>query len=59
MPFYKVDNGTLLVGANNIENRDYVLEAYKHAEYTYPVDGWFWFDTDEEAQGHFVKDETP
>lgn len=51
--FYKNDDGTLLYGPNFVENRAYRLERAKHAEYAYPVDGWFWFNSGDEAAAAF------
>ncbi|MPL66053.1 hypothetical protein SDC9_11721 [bioreactor metagenome] len=51
--FYKNDDGTLLFGPNFVESRDFKLERAKHGEYTYPVDGWYWFESEAEAREHF------
>lgn len=48
--FYKNDNGQLLYGPNFVLNKDYELRAETHAQHTYPVDGWAWFDSEEEAR---------
>lgn len=49
MGFYKRDNETLLQAPNFVEAPDYSLTAENHAEHTYPIDGWYWFDTLDEA----------
>lgn len=51
--FYKNNDGTLLFGPNFVESRDFKLERSKHAEYTYPVQGWYWFDSEAEAAAAF------
>jgi hypothetical protein len=51
--FYKNDNGVLLYGPNFVLNKDYELLRDKYNEYTYPVDGWHWFDTSEQAYTFF------
>jgi hypothetical protein len=51
--FYKNDEGALLFGPNFVESRDFKLERAKHTEYTYPVQGWSWFDSEAEAREHF------
>lgn len=51
--FYKNDDGTLLFGPNFVESRDYKLERSNHEEYTYPVDGWRWFESEVEAREYF------
>ena len=50
--FYKLD-GELLFGPNFVLNANYELYRKDHDTYTYPVDGWYWFDTLEEAQVFF------
>ncbi len=47
--FYKFD-GDLLFGPNFVLNRDYELRRATYTEHTYPVDGWSWFNTEEEAR---------
>jgi hypothetical protein len=47
--FYKNDNGELLYGPNFVLNKDYELRAENKDQYTYPVDGWSWFESEEEA----------
>jgi hypothetical protein len=53
MSFYKNDNGTLLCGPNFVENANYSLRREIYDTYTYPIDGWYWFETDEEARKFF------
>ena len=50
--FYKLD-GELLFGPNFVLNQSYELYRETHADYTYPVDGWYWFDTEEQAKLFF------
>lgn len=47
--FYKLD-GLLLYGPNFVLNKDYELRKETKDEHQYPVDGWYWFDSEEEAQ---------
>jgi hypothetical protein len=53
--FYKQDpeSGTLLHAPNFVYARDYELHRADHATYTYPVDGWYWFDTLKQAEAFF------
>ena len=44
MSFYKRDNEELLVAPNFVRGPGFDLFAESHAEHTYPVDGWYWFD---------------
>lgn len=50
--FYKLD-GDLLFGPNFVLNKDYELRRETKDQHTYPVDGWSWFDTEEEARLFF------
>jgi len=47
--FYKEENGELLYGPNFVLNKNYELRKETHDQHTYPVDGWYWFDSEEEA----------
>jgi hypothetical protein len=51
--FYKRDGDTVLHGPNFVLNRDYELHADTHGDHDYPVDGWYWFDSDDEAYAFF------
>ena len=53
--FYKLDSD-LLYGPNFVLGpyESYTLRKETKNEYTYPVDGWYWFDTEEEAREFFV-----
>jgi hypothetical protein len=51
--FYKNDNGQLLYGPNFVLNKDYELKKENKEDYTYPVDGWIWFDNEDEALVYF------
>lgn len=53
MAFYKIEDGVLLVEPTSIVSLDYTLFADIHDEYEYPVYGWYWFDTEEEAKAFF------
>lgn len=50
MAFYKRDGEELLVGENFVSAPSFELLAEHHTEYDYPVDGWYWFDTQSEAE---------
>lgn len=49
MPFYKKDNTELLVSPTRVEGPGFSLDAETHTEQTYPVEGWYWFDSLEAA----------
>jgi len=50
--FYKLD-ADLLYGPNFVINANYELRRETHDQQTYPIDGWSWFDSDEEARLFF------
>ena len=50
--FYKND-GILLYGPNFVLNANYELRKETKDDYSYPVDGWYWFDTRQEALDFF------
>lgn len=51
--FYKMDSGELLYGPNFIINKDFELRRETRNDHTYPVDGWSWFDSEEDAVAFF------
>jgi hypothetical protein len=50
--FYKLD-GVVLFGPNFVLNKDYELRRDTKDQHEYPVDGWYWFDSTEQAYGFF------
>ena len=50
--FYKDDEGSLLYGTL-VCGPTYTLIESEHDTYTYPVDGWYWFDSEAEARAFF------
>lgn len=55
--FYKFDS--VLMYGKLITAPEFVLIEAEHAQYQYPVDGWYWFDTQEEAKTFFNIVEPP
>jgi hypothetical protein len=51
--FYKLDGDVLLFGPNFVLNANYELRREIHDQYTYPTDGWYWFNSKEEASAFF------
>lgn len=51
--FYKKENDQLIYGPNFVLNMNYELRSETHDQHTYPVDGWYWFDSDVEAYAFF------
>jgi hypothetical protein len=50
--FYKLD-GDLLFGPNFVLNANYELRRETKGDHTYPVDGWYWFDSEQQAREFF------
>mgnify|MGYP003333984937 CR=1 FL=1 len=50
--FYKQDpdQGLLLFGRFYVLNSDYELHRHLADSYTYPVDGWAWYESEEQAR---------
>ena len=52
--FYKLENGQLLFGPNFVLNKNYELRRETHDQHTYPIDGWSWFESEEEAKSILI-----
>lgn len=50
--FYKYESGFLTWG-KWVLNLEYHLVADKHTEYQLPIDGWYWFDSIQDANTFF------
>lgn len=52
--FYKLD-GSLVYGPNFVLGAygAYELRKETHKEHSFPVDGWYWFESVEEANAFF------
>lgn len=50
--FYKLD-ADLLYGPNFVLNANYELRRETKDQHTYPIDGWYWFSSEEEARLFF------
>tara|TARA_R110000772_G_scaffold254042_1_gene369890 strand:+ start:343 stop:585 length:243 start_codon:yes stop_codon:yes gene_type:complete len=52
--FYKLEGQhNLLFGPNFVKNSDYTLLKEDRETYEYPVDGWYWQKSEEEARAFF------
>ena len=51
--FYKNYSGHLIYGPTCISHKDFELLREKKDEYQYPVDGWYWFDSEKDAKNFF------
>lgn len=47
--FYKNDDGSLLYAPNFVNSPTMVLVKEEKDNYTYPIEGWCWFNTKQEA----------
>lgn len=50
--FYKLD-GDLIYGPNFVYGPNFELLKEQKDTYAYPIEGWYWFDTQEEAYNFF------
>ena len=50
--FYKFDD-ILLYGPNSVAGPDLHLIKEEKDLYTYPVEGWYWFNSENEARDFF------
>ena len=48
--FYKNDNGFLVWSADRVINDNFELWIDQKDTYSYPVDGWIWAETEEQAR---------
>lgn len=55
--FYKAqtdEGGTILIyGPNGVFSSEYDLVRELHTTYEYPIGGWYWFDSEQEAKQFF------
>jgi hypothetical protein len=50
--FYKLDNGSLLFGTI-VTSQEYLLIIEEKENYELPIDGWYYFETNQEARDFF------
>lgn len=50
--FYKLDGGELLVG-NTVIAPEFTLTIETKDSYSYPMDGWYWFESETQAREFF------
>jgi len=51
--FYKYESDAVSYGPNFVLDPNFELRAESKDKHTYPVDGWYWFDTMEDAYAFF------
>ena len=47
--FYKAEDGVLLYAPNFVSGPSFELVRELHTTYSYPVEGWMWFNNEETA----------
>lgn len=62
--FYNYQDGGLAHAPNFVENSQFSLYRGEHHTHTYPVGGWYWFDSEADARAFFnipqpVEEELP
>lgn len=51
--FYKqLEDGSITYG-QFVHSQQYILDYHYKDNYTFPVDGWYWFNTVVEAEQYF------
>jgi hypothetical protein len=50
--FYKLGEG-LLCGPNFVLHKDFELRKETKDQHTYPIGGWYWFDSEAQAKEFF------
>lgn len=48
--FYKLDADGILFAPNAVFNQNFTLLREEKDSYEYPVDGWVWFESSEDAE---------
>ena len=56
--FYKKEENEILNGGDTVSTPSVILTAGAKDEFTYPQDGWYWFDTFDEALAYFANNNT-
>jgi hypothetical protein len=51
--FFKAYDNYIAHGPNFVKRKDFELYREEKDSYTLPVDGWYWFDSEEEACNFF------
>lgn len=59
MPFYKRIVDTIVVLNQELKINDSTILEDDHEKYTYPIDGWYWFATMEDAEANIPKTAAP
>lgn len=57
--FYKIEGGEIICAPNFVEGPGVSLRAEDRASYTYPVDGWAWFDSYAQALAALANPHNP
>jgi hypothetical protein len=52
--FYKLDGEDILYAPNFVKAPNFTLLKEDKDTYEYPKDGWYWFNTEEEAKNSLI-----
>lgn len=52
--FYKLDNNILLYAPNFVDAPTFLLTKETKDNFSYPMDGWYWFDDEDTAYNYFI-----
>lgn len=52
--FYKLEDGDLIYGPNFVLNKNFELRRETKDQHLYPTDGWYWFDSLDQARDFFM-----
>jgi hypothetical protein len=51
--FYKYQDEQIFYAPNYVEGQGYVLISEYKDQHEYPIDGWYWFESEEDAYVFF------
>ena len=54
--FYKLEENILLYSDGSLYNKNYELHQNLKDTYDYPIDGWYWFSSLEDACNYYKLD---
>jgi len=57
--FYTIDDNQLIHAPESVGGKDWSIWVKRHKEYKYPVRGWYYFETREEAKKFFNYEDPP
>jgi len=55
--FYRNNHGEIQYAPNFVLSSVYELRKETKAKHDYPVDGWFWFDSEDQAKSLLINND--